>query len=108
MSIPKKEFSGAVKVSSSESQDYFVLLSSSKPIPPITASFVTKQKVEGDENEITRKLVGEGRLKKNGPLIARFVEREEKFMAGCGHNLDQPYLVLETAEGESDLRCCGP
>ena len=50
----------------------------------------------------------EGSLQVGGLPIARIFEQAYEGMAGCGNNLDQSDLVLETCEGRFQLRCCGP
>lgn len=107
--IPRKDLSATLAVSTSDKPELFAVLGPTKRLRPITSPLVLHEKEEGEEgNEITRTLIHEGRLHPDGAIVVRVVEVDYQYSAGCGDEMADPSLILETATGQYELRCCGP
>jgi hypothetical protein len=94
------------QVSELEKFVLFAVVGDLAAVPPLTTPIVAT--TGAGRNTTTSKLVMDGRQPPTKRLVSRILQRDNPLWAGCGDGAERPSLVLETASGQSNLRCCGP
>jgi hypothetical protein len=106
--IPKAKLRQSIdRVTKVEKFALFAVVGNLNDLQPLTKPFL-KTTGTGKYQTITHTLIMEGKQAPSNRLVARVVERGNPLWDGCGDGEERPALVLETATGISDLRCCGP
>jgi hypothetical protein len=108
LSIPKAKLWQSIdRITKVEKFALFAVVGNLQNLQPLTKPFL-KTTGTGKYQKITYTLIMEGKQSPSNRLVARVVERGNPLWDGCGDGEERPALILETAAGTSDLRCCGP
>lgn len=108
ITMPKAKLRQSIdRVTKVEKFALFAVVGNLNDLQPLTKPFL-KNTGTGKYQTITHTLIMEGKQSPSNRLVARVVERGNPLWDGCGDGEERPALILETAAGTSDLRCCGP
>ena len=106
--IPKAQLRQSIdRVTKVEKFALFAVVGSLNNLQPLTKPFL-KTTGTGKYQIAHHTLIMEGKQSQSNRLVSRVVERGNPLWDGCGDDDERPALILETAAGTSDLRCCGP